>query len=228
MTETAAPLLKKLRLKAGQTILLLSNPLAFRKIFSDKYFVSEERVGQFEVVFVFAPNKTVLEHLIPIAEKASTTDSIVWVAFPKGSSKTQTDLTRDKGWESMPETEWQPLSLISLDEKWSAFSFRRAGGQETKVRRALRDPGTENVIKPENPYIDTVNRVVNLPEDLSQALAENKEALVFFEKLSFTNRREYVHWVTSAKREETRQKRVLETVAKLDQGLKNPMDKPKN
>ena len=123
--------------------------------------------------------------------------------------------------------EWQFLNLIALDENWSAFSFRRAGDKETKVRRALRDRAVEDVIKPENPYIDTVNRVVNLPEDLAQALAENKEALVFFEKLSFTNRREYVHWITSAKREETRQKRVLETVTKLDQGLKNPMEKPK-
>ena len=91
----------------------------------------------------------------------------------------------------------------------------------------MRDTSAETVLKPENPYIDTVNRVVNLPVDLAQALAENKEAFVFFETLSFTNRKEYVSWVTGAKREETREKRVLETIAKLDQGLKNPMDKGK-
>ena len=150
---------------------------------------------------------------------------VVWVAFPKGSSKMQTDLTRDKGWESFDLTEWQYLNLVSLDDKWSAFSFRRAGDKPTNIRRALRETAADAAIKPENPYIDTVNRIVNLPEDLGQALAENKEALVFFETLSFTNRKEYVQWVTSAKREETRQSRVLETIAKLDQGLKNPRDK---
>jgi hypothetical protein len=227
MTDTTAALLKKLRLKPGQTILLLNNPVEFRKLFSNEYFVSEEPVGQFEVTFLFAPNKTVLENLIPIAEKASTTDSIVWVAYPKGSSKIQTDLTRDKGWESMPETLWQPLNLISLDEKWSAFSFRPANGKPVKGRRALRTKAAG--VKPplENEYIDVVNKIVRLPEDLGQALAENKEALVFFDKLSFSNRKEYVNWIVSAKREETREKRVLETILKLDQGLKNPMDNGK-
>ena len=221
-------LLKKLRIGPDGQVLLLNATPEWQAFFKANQVKISKADQQAELILLFAPDKATLDKQMAQANKFVTTTSIIWVAFPKGSSKMQTDLTRDKGWESVPTIDWQFLNLISLDEKWSAFSFRRAGIKETKVRRALRDPEIENVIKPENPYIDTVNRVVNLPEDLLQALAENKEALVFFEKLSFTNRREYVHWVTSAKREETRQKRVLETVAKLDQGLKNPMDKPKS
>lgn len=221
-------LLKKLKIAPDGHILLLNATPEWQTFFKANQVKLSKPDQPAELILLFAPDKAALEKQMKEVDKLASASTTIWVAYPKGSSKMQTDLTRDKGWESVPTSDWQFLNLISLDEKWSAFSFRRAGGQETKVRRALRDPGIETTLKPENPYIDTVNRVVNLPEDLAQALAENKEALVFFEKLSFTNRREYVHWVTSAKREETRQKRVLETVAKLDQQLKNPMDKPKS
>ena len=217
-------LLKKLKIGPDGQVLLLNVSPEWQAFFKAHQVKISKPDQPAELILLFAPDKTALEKQMAQVNKLVSATSIIWVAFPKGSSKMQTDLTRDKGWECVPTSDWQFLNLISLDEKWSAFSFRRAGSTETKVRRALRDPEIENVIKPENPYIDTVNRVVNLPEDLAQALAENKEALIFFEKLSFTNRREFIHWVTNAKREETRQKRVLETVAKLDRGLKNPID----
>jgi hypothetical protein len=221
------PIFKKMRLQPGQQILLLNASPEWHTFFAQNHTVSILPEKPADLILFFAPDKETLEKLMPVVKQVISPDGIVWAAYPKGASKIQTDLTRDKGWDSVSPEEWQYLNLISLDDKWSAFSFRKAGDKPTKVRRALRDRSAETVIKPDNLYIDTVNRVVNLPEDLAQALAENKEAFVFFETLSFTNRREYVHWVTSAKRTETREKRVLETVAKLDKGLKNPMDKGK-
>ena len=221
------PIFKKMRLQPGQQILLLNASPEWQTFFAQNHTVSILPEKPAYLILFFAPDKATLEKLMPVVKQVISPDGIVWAAYPKGASKNQTDQTRDKGRDSVSPEEWQYLSLISLDDKWSAFSFRKAGDKPTKVRRALRDRSAETVIKPDNPYIDTVNRVVNLPEDLAQALAENKEAFVFFETLSFTNRREYVHWVTSAKRTETREKRVLETVARLDKGLKNPMDKGK-
>ena len=226
MSENA--LLKKLKLSPGNLVLLLNAAPEWHSFFETHQLTLSKPERPVDHIILFAPDKTTLDRQMEQVNNFISATGIVWVAYPKGSSKIQTDLTRDRGWDSVPTDKWQFLNLISLDAKWSAFSFRRVGDKDTKVRRALRNHAEEETLKPENPYIDTVNRVVNLPEDLAQALAENKEALVFFEKLSFTNRREYVHWVTSAKREETRQKRVLETVAKLDQGLKNPMEKPKS
>lgn len=221
-------ILKKMRLQPGQQLLLLNASPEWHTFLAQNHTVSVIPQENTDFVLSFAPDKTTLESTMAAVKNIMTPEGVVWLAFPKGASKMQIDLTRDKGWESVSPQEWQFLSLISLDETWSAFSFRKAGSTPAKPRRAMRDITKDAAeLKPENPYIDSVNRVVNLPEDLAQALAENKEALVFFEKLSFTNRREYVHWVTSAKREETREKRVLETVAKLDQRLKNPMEKPK-
>ena len=47
-----------------------------------------------------------------------------WISYPKGSSKMQTDLTRDKGWEPLEGSDLMLLSLVSVDERWSAFGLR--------------------------------------------------------------------------------------------------------
>jgi uncharacterized protein YdeI (YjbR/CyaY-like superfamily) len=49
--------------------------------------------------------------------------------------------------------------------------------------------------------------------------------LQFFEELSFTNKKEYVLWINDAKKEETREKRLVETLEKLKAGKKNPSEK---
>jgi Bacteriocin-protection, YdeI or OmpD-Associated/Domain of unknown function (DUF1905) len=61
--------------------------------------------------------------------------------------------------------------------------------------------------------LDAAPRVVDVPDDLSSALARDPEAHAAFDKLSFTHRREYVQWVEEAKRPETRTRRIAATVA---------------
>lgn len=69
---------------------------------------------------------------------------------------------------------------------------------------------------------DNEERIVDVPDDLKHALSKSKKALEFFNTLSYTNRKEYAVWVSSAKREETREKRLSETIKKLLAGKKNP------
>jgi hypothetical protein len=69
---------------------------------------------------------------------------------------------------------------------------------------------------------DNEERIVEVPEDLKHALAKEKKAEAFYNTLSFTNRKEYAVWVSSAKKPETREKRVTESIRKLLAGKKNP------
>ncbi|MFT4024223.1 MAG: YdeI/OmpD-associated family protein [Flavihumibacter sp.] len=75
--------------------------------------------------------------------------------------------------------------------------------------------------------VDHKARTVKAPEDLEKLLQlkKNKKAADFFNKLSFTNKKEYVVWITTAKREDTRQHRLQQTVEKLTAGKKNPSEK---
>jgi uncharacterized protein YdeI (YjbR/CyaY-like superfamily) len=59
---------------------------------------------------------------------------------------------------------------------------------------------------------------LTIPEYLQQALRKNKKAAATFEGFSYTNKKEYLDWLTEAKREETRSQRLKTTVAWLTQG----------
>ncbi len=62
---------------------------------------------------------------------------------------------------------------------------------------------------------------VNLPDDLDQALKANQEARRDFARLSPSHKKQYVYWITSAKTDKTRQRRIQETV-RLVTGNKKP------
>jgi uncharacterized protein YdeI (YjbR/CyaY-like superfamily) len=56
------------------------------------------------------------------------------------------------------------------------------------------------------------------PDDLLAALKKNKKALATYEAFSTSCKREYVDWISEAKRVETRAKRVAEAVGWMDEG----------
>jgi hypothetical protein len=61
---------------------------------------------------------------------------------------------------------------------------------------------------------------LSIPDDLSLALSNNKKAQEFFNSLSESNKNYYVNWVTTAKKDETRQSRIEKTIKRLFAGLK--------
>ncbi len=62
-----------------------------------------------------------------------------------------------------------------------------------------------------------------VPPELTAALAQNKKARQNFATLAPSYRKQFIYWVASAKREETRQKRIAETVRRLATGKRPGM-----
>jgi bifunctional DNA-binding transcriptional regulator/antitoxin component of YhaV-PrlF toxin-antitoxin module len=67
--------------------------------------------------------------------------------------------------------------------------------------------------------LDTEPRIVKVPDDLAAALEEGGVTAVFA-ALAPSKRKEHVRQVTSAKAEETRQRRIAKIVATLNEALK--------
>ena len=57
-----------------------------------------------------------------------------------------------------------------------------------------------------------------VPLDLRASLKANRKALATFNSFSYSHRKEYVQWITAAKRKETRQKRLKTAIEWLVQG----------
>jgi hypothetical protein len=58
-------------------------------------------------------------------------------------------------------------------------------------------------------------RALQIPDYFAAALADNPQAKIKFDKLAFTHRNEYVQWIKSAKKEETRQTRISKAIEKI-------------
>lgn len=155
-----------------------------------------------------------LKEILPLVQG----ETICWIYYPKGTSKIQTDLTRDKGWDALLREDMQWINLISFDDTWSAFGMRKKTDRD---RQREEKPKERAVFD----YVDPVTRTVHLPEDLAAALGRAKKEQLFFDTLSFTNKKEYIEWIVSAKRPETRLTRVEQTIERLGKQWKNPANR---
>jgi hypothetical protein len=117
-------LAKKMKLKPGSRAAVINAPENYLHELKHDSDVSQKLGGKFDWLQVFAKNKKELASLAPKAAAALKPDSILWLSFPKGSSKIQTDLTRDKGWEALSGLDLKWITLVSVNENWSAFALR--------------------------------------------------------------------------------------------------------
>jgi bifunctional DNA-binding transcriptional regulator/antitoxin component of YhaV-PrlF toxin-antitoxin module len=68
---------------------------------------------------------------------------------------------------------------------------------------------------------DEEERTIEVPPDL-QRMMKKEGLLSFFEKLSYTHRKEYCRWISEAKKEETRLRRIEKAAEMLKNGIKTP------
>jgi Bacteriocin-protection, YdeI or OmpD-Associated len=213
----------KLKIKAKFTLLTLNAPANFKKGLEGlPAGVKITDTGkEYDQVHWFVQNKAQLEKQMSKMMKLVKPEVTVWVYYPKGTSKIQTDLTRDKGWDCLladgDKLTW--ISLISFDDTWSVFGFR-AKNEADKKKEAK--PTIEREIFN---WINPTTKEVKLPDDLAAAVRKNKKEAAFFDALSFTNKKEYIEWIVTAKRLETRTERIKGTIERLGKGWKNPANR---
>jgi hypothetical protein len=120
-------LAQKLKIKDGVRICTVDAPGDFRQKLGPlppgvSVSSNEKECAQ---IHWFVKNKADVEKDLDKILLMLKEDAICWIYNPKGSSKIQTDLTRDKGWDALlAHNELQWLSLVSFDETWSAFAMR--------------------------------------------------------------------------------------------------------
>lgn len=110
---------------------------------------------------------------------------------------------------------------LSVNGRTLALRLARMGGDNmiglSKAARAEADVEIGSSYHVEI-ALDKDERVVEIPADLSVALAEDPSVQAAFGALSYTHRKEYVRWVEDAKKDETRAQRIATTVEMVRAG----------
>jgi uncharacterized protein YdeI (YjbR/CyaY-like superfamily) len=64
----------------------------------------------------------------------------------------------------------------------------------------------------------TAKKELNIPEYFMNAIRKNHAAMTTFNNFSYTNKKEYVEWVTDARTEKTRERRLTQSVEWMVEG----------
>jgi len=214
-------LLEKLQLKEEKNLLLQGLPLSIEKQFL-KFSFSKNvtpllKIKKVDFALIFAFSQKQLKEILKEVVPALHADSKFWIAYPKASSKIASDLSRETSWDFIAAYGYETVRLVAVDNLWSAARFKKPDpNKQIKGSFSSENPA---------PGVDYETRTVETPAALQKLLDKNKNAAVFFESLSFSHKREYVEWIISAKREDTKSKRLDVTMEKLTAQKKSFNDK---
>ncbi len=218
--EVLAPslsVIEKLQIKDEKNLLIQGLPSTIEKQFVKLSFSKNVtpllKVKKIDFALVFAISHNQLKDILKDVVPAMAKDAKLWIAYPKVSSKIVSDLARDCNWECIANLGLECVRSIALDNVWCAMRFKKA----EDIKRVV------NTVEVEG--IDFEARTITPPAELQTLFAKNKKANSFFETLSFTNKKEYIVWINSAKKEETKMARLEATIEKLATGKRNPSDK---
>lgn len=135
------PLFKKLNLGSCETILVLHAPESFESELSklDGIQILRKATSRTKPPFAigFATTQAQCDLISATIANATEGDAIVWIAYPKGSSKKyQCEFHRDTGWTVLGQLGFEPVRQVAIDEDWSALRFRRTEYIQSLTRRS--------------------------------------------------------------------------------------------
>lgn len=167
-------------------------------------------------------------------EKNHTRNEGIWlISYKKATGEARVDY--DESVEEALCFGWIDSKGNKLDEERTMLWFapRRAGTGWSKlnkdrveklIRAGLIAPAGQakiNAAKKDGSWnaLDAVE-ALEIPSDLAEALSKNERARGYFEAFPRSAKRAILQWIASAKKPETRTKRIEETVTKAEQNIR--------
>ena len=117
------PVAERLQVKGDRRLAVIGASAALEKTVG----ASKARgdLAKADVVLLFAANRAGLDVNLRNVLNKMTATAILWVAYPKLSSKIAADLSRDVIHALAPRHGLDTVSQIAIDEDWSALRLKR-------------------------------------------------------------------------------------------------------
>ena len=117
------PVAERLQVKGERRLAVIGASAALEKTVGASK--SRGDLASADVVLLFTLDRASLEAKLPGVVKKMTSAAILWVAYPKLSSKLAGDLSRDIIHSLAPGYGLDTVSQIAIDEDWSALRLKR-------------------------------------------------------------------------------------------------------
>ncbi len=132
------PVGRKLGMNPGMRALIIAPPRGYLKLLaplSDSLTVSSRAAGNYSFVQVFVTRLSEISRFARRLSKHAAQNALVWISYPKKTSKVKGTLSRDVIREAMSAAGWRAVSIVAIDRVWSALRFRPAGHVGSRLRR---------------------------------------------------------------------------------------------
>ena len=123
---SGTPLLKKLGLKAGQNIAVLGAPEGYLRLLGplpDDLSLAENKDAPLDVAHAFVTSRAVLQRQLNELRQRIAPNGMIWVSWPKRSSKAPTDVTEDVVRDIALPLGLVDVKVAAIDETWSGLKL---------------------------------------------------------------------------------------------------------
>ena len=125
---SGTPLVKKLGFKSGMRVTYINAPSHYEDLLGelpDNVDVRARLTGHFDLIHFFATKLARLAKDLPRLSKAMEPAGMLWISWPKGASKMETDLNGNivrntvlKNYKHLVD-----VKVCAVDEDWSGLKF---------------------------------------------------------------------------------------------------------
>lgn len=121
------PLAKKLGIKEGYVMMVVNEPEHYMSLFSDfpkdTNRKKELDAESFDFIHIFVQKYSELSAIVQMTKPALKKNGILWISWPKGTSKIPTDLKREPIREHLLKTGLVDIKVCAVDADWSGLKF---------------------------------------------------------------------------------------------------------
>jgi hypothetical protein len=118
---------EKLLIKEGYRVVIINEPRGYRIArgkLSQNIDLSTKESGPADLIQFFVSSRKELEAKLPSLKAILQPKGLLWITYPKGTSKLPADINRDSIGAYALSIGLQPVAMISVDENWSALRLK--------------------------------------------------------------------------------------------------------
>jgi hypothetical protein len=88
----------------------------------------------YDFIQFFAVRMAEIQKSVPSLLQHAAPGAVFWITYPKKTAGIDSDLSRDILAAAMTDKGWRPVSIVALDDVWSALRFRPIADVKSKKK----------------------------------------------------------------------------------------------
>ncbi len=224
-------LFEDLELKDERSLLIQGLPSSIEKQFVKLSYAKNVtpllKSRKIDFALIFAVNQNQLNNILREVFSALHSNSKVWIAYPKQTSKIVSDLNRQCSWDLLIQSGFENVNQVSIDNVWNAIRFKKTevAALPLPVKNGSSVSSVEVIeVSTVTATVEFEKNLVVPPAELEKIFKKHKEAREFFTSLSVAHQNEYVSYLEDSKKGETKQRRLESVVEKLTSRKNTPLE----